>query len=147
MTTPGSAAPVGPFQQFLPNFTLATAQGTQAIPAQNNVVPPVQPAPIYRPTKPTMGGIIQASTTEHVAWTGGLPLVDWSGLDPTAPTVNQSPNQYRPSQVAASQKGYNFRTMGISPLFQRAPILSPFKMISGMQWLIEALIPLLMYQI
>ena len=121
MTTPGTAALVGPFQQFLPNFTSATAQGTQAIPAQNNVVPPVQPAPIYMSLKPTMGDTIQASTTEHVAWTGGLPLVDWSGLDPTAPTINQSPNQYRAFQVAASQKGYNYRTVGISPFFKGHP--------------------------
>ena len=120
---------------------LAAAQGNQGNvpnPQLNpQVIPQVQPAPIYRPTKPKMGDTFQSTNTEYVAWTGGTPLLDWTGLDPSAPTVPKSPNQYRPSQVAASQKGYNFRVVGISPLLQRVVILSPSKMTFGTTWWIE----------
>ena len=126
-TTPtATSTPLGPFQQFP---TSAAAQGTQG----GNVGPLAvsvvqqQPAPTYVPPQPKMDDTVQTTNTEYVAWTGGLPLVDWSGLDPTAPTTNQSPNQYRPSQVAASQKGYNFRVTGLSPPLSKGSHLESFK--------------------
>ena len=34
---------------------------------------------IMMPTAPKMGGIVQITSTEYSAWTGGKPKVDWSG--------------------------------------------------------------------
>ena len=74
---------------------------------------------------------MQTSTTEFVAWTGGLPLVDWSGLDPSALTTNQSLNQYRSFQVLASQMGYNARIKGITPVYSKG---SNFELFKGDFW-------------
>ena len=133
MSAQGNPVPLGPFQQF-PDPALAAAQGAQGgNVAPQNVVPQavlaVQPqlAPVYMPPIPKMGGLVQTTNTEHVAWTGGLPMADWSRLDPAAPTMTQSPNQYRPLQVAASQKAYNFRITGITPALSRGSHFESFK--------------------
>ena len=128
MSAQGNPVLVGPFQQF-PDPALAAAQGAQGgnvVPQAIPVVQP-QPAPVYMPPRPKMGGLVQTTNTEHVAWTGGLPMADWSRLDPAAPTMTQSPNQYRPSQVAASQKAYNFHITGITPALSKGSHFESFK--------------------
>ena len=42
-------------------------------------------AAVFMPTKPRMGGIIQAKSNEFVVWTGGKPKVEWTELDDSAP--------------------------------------------------------------
>ena len=70
--------------------------------------------PTFMPPKPTMGGIIQMTEKDFVPWTGGRPLVDWTGLDPTSRTTPKSPNQQRPVSSSAAQKGHIYRQTGIT---------------------------------
>ena len=67
---------------------------------------------------PTMGGISQVGDTDHVAYTGGKPKHDWSGLDGIKPT-NIKPTQYRPESIGASSKGLKYRTEGLEIKFTR----------------------------
>ena len=39
---------------------------------------------IFKPDEPTMGGLAQTKAEDFVAWTGGKPKHDWSGLDDKA---------------------------------------------------------------
>ena len=78
-----------------------------------------------------MGYINQTSSTAFVAWTGGKPLPDWSDLDGAALTTNSSPNQLRPLQLAASQKAYNSRIQGITPIFAKG---NHFELFKGTLW-------------
>ena len=64
---------------------------------------------VDKPPKPNMGGLVSLSKSEWAAWTGGKPLSDWSGLDPTARVYHVSPNQLRPALASSAQKGYNYR--------------------------------------
>ena len=82
-----------------------------------------------------MEDIVQSTATEYVAWTGGKLLPDWSDLDGTAPATYSSPNQFRPLSVAASQKVYNARVQGITPIFSKGGHVRLFK---GTLW--EALV-------
>ena len=61
-----------------------------------------------------MGGIIQTTEKDFIPWTGGRPLVDWSGLDPTSRMTPKSPNQQRPVSSSAAQKGHIYRQTGIT---------------------------------
>ena len=61
-----------------------------------------------------MGGIVRLSKDNWAAWTGGKPITNWSGLDPTAETEHISPNQLRPVFAGAAQKGYNYRKTGLA---------------------------------
>jgi len=74
-----------------------------------------------------MGGIIQVGKDEHSPWTGGLPKSDWSGLQPSASTVPVSPNQYRPFNIATSQKGHIYRQQGLPSKFTRNNDLASFE--------------------
>ena len=78
-----------------------------------------------------MGDINQTTATEFMAWTGGKPLPDWSDLDGVALTTNSSPNQLRPLSVAASQKAYNARIQGITPIFSKG---NHFELFKGTLW-------------
>ena len=73
------------------------------------------------PKKAIMGGIIQLTKDEWVAWTGGKPQASWLGLDSSA--VNNdydSQNQLRPASSASSTKGYNLRKEGLADKFKRS---------------------------
>jgi GAG-pre-integrase domain/Zinc knuckle len=70
--------------------------------------------PTFMPPKPIMGGIIQTTEKDFIPWTGGRPLVDWTGLDPTSRTTPKSPNQQRPVSSSAAQKGHIYRQTGIT---------------------------------
>ena len=74
-----------------------------------------------------MGGITQVGEKDFSPWTGGLPKSDWSGLDPSAVGTRLNPNQLRPVQITASQKGYNFRSTGLTSKFSRSSDLSTFE--------------------
>jgi hypothetical protein len=65
-----------------------------------------------------MGGLLALSKTEWAAWTGGKPLSDWSGLEPSARNQHVSPNQLRPALVTSAQKGYNYRRTGLEKELQ-----------------------------
>jgi hypothetical protein len=67
---------------------------------------------------PIMGGLLALSKTEWAAWTGGKPLSDWSGLEPSARNQHVSPNQLRPALVTSAQKGYNYRRTGLEKELQ-----------------------------
>ena len=69
-------------------------------------------APLLKLPKPKIGNIIQISKDEFSAWTNGMPMADWSGLDPTAPTYFKSPNLLHPI-TKGSQEGYNFQSTGL----------------------------------
>ena len=73
----------------------------------------------WMPTKPIMGGTQQVGANEFSAWTGGKPMADWSGLDPSSKQVPVTPNQYRPVYIATAQKGHIYRQKGPDAKFKR----------------------------
>lgn len=76
---------------------------------------------------PRLGGVHQTSPSDTVAWTGGKPKPDWSGLDPSAPTGPLSPGQYRVSSVSSSQKSRYYRTRGLEDKLKPGGDLSDFE--------------------
>jgi len=78
------------------------------------------------PTKPLMGGIAQLSCEDHVAWTGGKPLADWTALEAQNP-IYESPNQLWARYASASQKAYNYRKTGLSTKFKLGNDLKNFQ--------------------
>jgi hypothetical protein len=68
--------------------------------------------------KPIMGGVFQQSPPagEWIAWTGGKPLLDWTGLDPTEPKAAPAPTMYRSSGVK-DVKGFAHRIKGLETKF------------------------------
>ena len=77
---------------------------------------------------PTMGGTVQLTKKEWAAWTGGIPLSDWSGLDPkTAFFEPVSPNQYRPVFSGAAQKAFIHRKKGMDDKFDKKGDLKAFQ--------------------
>lgn len=83
--------------------------------------------PTFTPPTPKIGGIAKINNIELCAWTGGKPKRDWTALDPGAPTDPVSPNQYRSTNVSASQKGHSFRQKGLDTLFKRNGDLNNFQ--------------------
>ena len=83
--------------------------------------------PTFTPPTPKIGGIAKINNIELCAWTGGKPKRDWSALDPGASTAPVSPNQYRSTNVSASQKGHSFRQKGLDTLFKRNADLNSFQ--------------------
>ena len=69
---------------------------------------------------------MQTSATEYCAWTGGKPLADWSGLDPSAQTEPHDDYQYRPSSPGSSQKSTKSREIGLDSKFTRDAHLMDF---------------------
>jgi len=66
-------------------------------------------------TKPKMGGVTLCDGRE-VAYTGGVPLADWSGLDPKLAAVGyEDPNQLRSEKKP--HEGFNTRTRGLEQKF------------------------------
>lgn len=82
-------------------------------------------------TTPLMGGV-QTRTGENVAWIGGKPLVDWSGLDPSAQTAPMSPKQLIPNQTSVMVLLHEIRTKGFKAttgrVFIQGGSLSLFEM-------------------
>ena len=74
-----------------------------------------------------MGGLFNITPTEQVAWCGGLPKRDWSGLDPNAATTPSGPNQYRSTSVSGAQKSHKYRVEGLLPVFERGQDLEVFE--------------------
>jgi hypothetical protein len=73
------------------------------------------PAPAFpsstKPVAPLIGGITLVTKDKWSAWTGGKPNHTWTGLDSSIALLKHtSPNQLRPVNVSATQKGYNLRT-------------------------------------
>ena len=70
-----------------------------------------------------MGGIIPAPSEGFVAWTGGKPKVDWTGLDDAyAQPISQ--NQYRSFFGA---KSLAYRRKGLETKFKQGDDLVSFK--------------------
>ena len=70
-----------------------------------------------------MGGVTPAPKEGLVAWTGGLPKFDWSGLfDPA--TSYMSPNQHR---SFFSEKSYNYRRTRLLTKFKKGDDLITFQ--------------------
>ncbi|KAI2500370.1 hypothetical protein MHU86_14113 [Fragilaria crotonensis] len=88
---------------------------------------PAIEAAAIKPEKPIMGEVILLSKDSWSAWTGGMPKLDWTGLDPSSLQESTSPNQLRPVHVAAAQKGYNHRRTGMSIPFKPADDLIAFQ--------------------
>lgn len=80
----------------------------------------------FRPAKPKMGDIIQVSTSEWCAWTGGKPKSDWSGLDDKAAASPSDDYQLRPSSPGSSQKSTKVRETGLDTKFGRNSHLLDF---------------------
>jgi hypothetical protein len=76
-----------------------------------------------RPKEPIMGAITQTDTDKWLAWTGGKPKADWTGLEDVSPDY-ETPNQMRPVYDA---KGCNHRKSGLSEKFNKTDMLIPFK--------------------
>ena len=73
-----------------------------------------------------MGGLVQTSSTDWCAWTGGKPKADWSGLDPSADLTPSDDYQYRPSSPGSSQKSTKFRETSLDTKFGRNDHLLDF---------------------
>ena len=81
----------------------------------------------FTPPTPIMGSVATVGTTE-VAWCGGKPLADWSGLDSsTSSKVAVSPNQYRSNSIGTSQKSRSYRVKGLLTKFERKHDLRSFE--------------------
>ena len=72
---------------------------------------------VSKPKEPKMGGVTQLSKDEWAAWTGGKPLSTWTGLDPSASTEAESPNQLRPVHAGSQVKSHNHRKRGMEVKF------------------------------
>lgn len=71
----------------------------------------LNPRPVIVPPQaPIMGGLLPPDSKGiSIAYTGGEPLPDWSGLAGTAPHPVGSPNCNRPIDVSDSTKNWNLR--------------------------------------
>jgi hypothetical protein len=76
-----------------------------------------------RPKEPIMGAITHTDTDKWLAWTGGKPKADWTGLEDVSPDY-KTPNQMRP---VYDVKGYNHRKSGLSEKCNKTDMLIPFK--------------------
>jgi hypothetical protein len=102
----------------------AAALGTQVGATNQPVGTTTVANPPLLPIAPTIGGIVQTTTSEYSAWTGGQPNVTWTGLAATAPTDFHSPNQLRPQSTGQAQKSYNQRKTGRTEKYKLAASLS-----------------------
>jgi len=118
-STPATADPTVPdlIAALTQALQAASTGGQQAASASSPFLPPT----------PKMGGITKINAIEQVAWTGGKPLVDWSGLDSKSPTSPVSPNQYRSASVSTSQKSHFYRTTGLPEKFKEKDDLPLFE--------------------
>ena len=80
-----------------------------------------------RPKEPIMGAITQTDTDKWLAWTGGKPKADWTGLE-DASSDYETPNQMRP---VYDVKGYNHRKSGLSDKFNKTDCSSPSRSAFG----------------
>ena len=117
-----SNAPANP---ATPDLIAALTQALQAASIGSQQAASVT-SPFLPPT-PKMGGISKVNANEQVAWTGGKPLADWSGLDPKSPKSPISPNQYRSASVSTSQKSHFYRTTGLIDKFKEKDDLPLFE--------------------
>ena len=81
--------------------------------------------PVYKPDSPTMGGVIQYQGKDYVAWTGGKPKADWSGLEDSTASY-KNPRQPRGNSVSGEQKAFSYRTQGLQEKFSQEGDLSAF---------------------
>ena len=86
----------------------------------------VQQRTSFRPKKPKFGGLVQTGTETWVAWTGGKPNKNWTGLEKVKPKSIQ-PNQYRSSSLANQSKSQAYRRNGLEPKFTRKSNLPLFQ--------------------
>ena len=70
------------------------------------------------PDKPIMGNIIEFNKDEFVAFTGGKPNADWTGLDQPA-TKPHTPNCIRSTYVSNQTKDWNRRTEAPEQKFKK----------------------------
>jgi hypothetical protein len=80
-------------------------------------------AVVHKPLEPIMGGLTQTDHDKWCAWTGGIPKLDWTGLEVEA-TDYDTPNQLR---SIYNVKGYNHGKGGLSLKFNKTNQLVPFK--------------------
>ena len=95
--------------------------------APDPVAPTLSVVTSNKPQTPIMGGITLLAKDEWVAWTGGTPKADWSGLDPSSLTTNTTPNQLRPLYASSSQKRYNHRRTGLTNVYSPSADLTVFQ--------------------
>ena len=74
--------------------------------------------------EPKMGGIETIESDKQMAWTGGKPKHDWSGLEDKTNQPSK-PLQYR-AQGSAGVKFYTFRTEGLKHKFDKSGNLEVF---------------------
>ena len=68
-------------------------------------------------TKPKMGGVTFCDD-RRVAYTGGVPLADWSGLDTEFAAVgHEDPNQLRSEKVSIRGRRASSRSLAPSQIF------------------------------
>lgn len=70
------------------------------------------PTTTFTPFAPHMGGLDQISASDIAIWTGGKPNIDWTALDPKAPTVPKGPIQFHSSAIGTTKKSYVYRYTG-----------------------------------
>ena len=72
-----------------------------------------------------MGDATLIASGKYQTWTGGKPKADWTGLDPSASTVIESPNQVRDTTVKGTN-AYNLRRTGLTYKFKKGGDLVSF---------------------
>ncbi|KAL7577248.1 hypothetical protein ACA910_003571 [Epithemia clementina (nom. ined.)] len=75
--------------------TTTTPTAPPVVPTFGPTTTPSTTFPTFVPTPPTMGGVV-LTERGSVAFTGGKPNADWTGLNTTAPTEPLTPLQMRP---------------------------------------------------
>ena len=77
----------------------------------------------FKPDEPVMGGIKEIDTDKFMAWTGGKPKIDWSGLETKQNAVR--PTQFR-AQGVADVKSYTHRVSGLKIKLDKDAALENF---------------------
>lgn len=78
-----------------------------------------------KPVAPTIGGIV-TKAGHQLAWTGGRPKIDWSGLDPKAKQTPAETTQLRNEYHSVAYKQDQARIEGLSEKFDKGSDLEVF---------------------
>jgi hypothetical protein len=80
----------------------------------------------FKPKPPTIGGVMELTPDDFVAWTGGKPNLLWTASDP-GHLENTSPGQFRSHSVSTSQKSHATRQTGLATKMTRKGDLKRFE--------------------
>ena len=112
------------------NPTPAPVPGpTNPTPAPAPAAATTTPTVFNQPPNPIMGIYLESypRAGDWYAISGGKPLPDWSGLDPSATKTNPNPRQQRSINAASKRKSYKYLTEGIENKFKQGMNITDFR--------------------